>query len=377
MNTITHLSAVQNSQDLAHDTEALRQLLRRAVATNDDFEMLRVLQVRKEEMPEAIKALQRALESEIMKEWEEKERAEEEKQTTEQERSISILDEEVMTSPVQDASIGSIQGIVSGIVGDPVLRKRVERGQVPEGISNQQAGGRSRHPTASSHASKSSRASSSGESRDTLDREFIESSIESLLRLSTTGGMPPASLSLPSWTITRYELIRHAKIGQGNFSEVWRGSYKKRVVAIKVLASWTPKELFLREVAVWDELRHPNVLELIGASAYDASGHLHPTLDRGLYEGGGLESSVHSFGANSQASGWDVPEEARSPWFFVSRYYERGSVVKWLKGLSQGEWETMLDDPGQGVLRMMHEIVRGMVYLHGKGVFHGDIKVRA
>ncbi|KAI0092226.1 hypothetical protein BDY19DRAFT_587910 [Irpex rosettiformis] len=372
MNSISHLSAMQNSQDLAHDTASLRQLLRRAVATNDDFEMFRVLQVKKEEMPEAIKALQRALEGEIKKEREGKDHAEIVDLLAELEQSTSILGEAVLTSPVQDASVGSVQGIVDGIIGDPALRKKVEQGGLPEASTHATKDDvLSRRATTSTRASKSS---SSGESRDTLDREFIESSIESLLRLSTTGGTPPKSLSLPSWTITQYEVIRDTKIGQGNFSEVWRGSYRKRTVAIKVLASWTPKELFLKEVLVWDELRHPNVLELIGASVRDPSGQSKPTHGKGHYESGGLESSTHSTGALSQTSGWDVPEEARSPWFFVSRYYERGSLVKWVKGLNQKVWDTVLDDVGQGVLRMVHEIVRGMVYLHEKGVLHGDLK---
>ena len=375
LNSIANLTAVQNSHDLAHDTEALRQLLRRAVATNDDFEMLRVLQVKTEEMPEAIKALQRALEAEIRREWEEKERAE--KEAAEQEKATSVFGEELLTSPVQDASAGRLQGVVHELIHNEALRKQIDEGQAV-GPSTQPAndGHRSRHATTSTHASKSTRSSASGESRDTLDREFIESSIESLLRLSTTGGTPPASLSLPSWTITRYEVTYGAKIGQGNFGEVWQGVYRQRVVAIKVLAMWTPSEVFRREVVVWDKLRHPNVLELIGASAHDVGGHLKPTLDRGLFESGDLGSSVHSSGALSQSSGWDAPEEAQSPWFFVSRYYERGSLVKWMKGLTSTEWRDMLDDVvGLGVLRMMHEIIRGMVYLHGQGIIHGDLKV--
>ena len=148
-------------------------------------------------------------------------------------------------------------------------------------------------------------------------------------------------------------------------------------MAVKVLAPWTPKELFVREVIVWNELRHPNVLELIGASARDADGN--PSLHHS--QGGspplGLEGSMHSTatGLSETASGWDVPEEARSPWFFVSRYYARGSLVKWVKGLDRYTWDSMLNDGQHGALRLMHEIVRGMVYLHDKGILHGDLKV--
>ncbi|KAI0338659.1 hypothetical protein BDW22DRAFT_693644 [Trametopsis cervina] len=370
MSTITQLSELQNSHDFAHDTVALRELLRKAVATGDDFEMLKVLQVRQEEMPEAIKALQRALEEEIRKEREEKERLEKDRQATEQEQITYVTTEHITTSPADE---GPLQGIAANFV-----EASTPQGEHAMGTEDSNAEAttetRLRRKTTGSHTTKSSKSSGSGGSRDTLDREFIESSIESLLRLSTSAGTPPAALSLPSWTITQYEIIRDAKIGQGYFGEVWRGSYRGRTVAVKVLAPWTPKELFLREVIVWDELRHPNVLELIGASAYDASGHLHPHSPRNGLPSGTLADSFHSLGGISATSGWDVPDEARSPWFFVSRCYERGNVAKWVKGLSKHEWDALLDDPAQGVLRMVHEIVGGMVYLHGRGILHGDLK---
>lgn len=357
MATLARVTQIQNSNDLAHDTAALRQLLRKALAASDDLEMLQVLQVKKEEMPEAIKALQRALEHEITREREAKER-----QAPAAEDGQLLVAEEMWTSPVEDLSDVAAQelnddaaGRSSPLHGDPARKQSM---------------------VASS--SQRSKSGSSNVSRDTLDREFIESSIESLVRLSTSEGVPPAALTLPSWTITRYEVERDAKIGVGYFSEVWRGSYRGRTVAIKVLAPWTPKELFVREVIVWNELRHPNVLELIGASACEVDGQteLHASKSGGLLLG--MESSVHSAatGLSEANSGWDVPEEARSPWFFVSRFYARGSLVKWVKGLERPAWDVMLSDGQDGALRLMHEIVKGMVYLHDKGIFHGDLKVR-
>ena len=55
------------------------------------------------------------------------------------------------------------------------------------------------------------------------------------------------------------------------------------------------------------------------------------------------------------------------PWFFVSPYYKNGSLVTYLKGLPS------LDNVN--LLKMVHEIAKGMAYLHGKGVLHGDLKV--
>ena len=82
--------------------------------------------------------------------------------------------------------------------------------------------------------------------RDTLDREFIETGIDALRRLSGAG----AASALPSWTITRYEVNRDEKIGLGFFSDVYRGTWRSRTVAIKVLAPTTPRQLFLHEVSV-------------------------------------------------------------------------------------------------------------------------------
>ena len=54
----------------------------------------------------------------------------------------------------------------------------------------------------------------------------------------------------------------------------------------------------------------------------------------------------------------------------VSKYYPRGSLVKYLKGLSD------TDAARVDALKMIHEISKGMAYLHKQGVLHGDLKVR-
>ncbi|KAI9457475.1 hypothetical protein BJY52DRAFT_1223837 [Lactarius psammicola] len=240
--TLRALRAAQNAQDRAHDTADLRQLMRTALATNDDVSMIEALQIARSEMPEAIKTLQRALERVV---------------------EDGQLDAEDRTT-AQSASLVS-----------------------PE------RGGRKRfRPVSRLRA-------------DTLDREFIETGIDALRRLSRD-----TDLGLPSWTITRYEVDLETK------------------VAIKVLAETTPRKLFVHEVEIWKSLYHPNVLELLGASS--ASGE--------------------------------------PPWFLVSKYYPRGSLVKYLKGLSDA------DAARVDALKMIHEISKGMAYLHKQGVLHGDLK---
>ena len=187
-----------------HDAVDLRQLMRTALQANSDVEMIRILQVGRDEMPEAIKTLQRALEKEV-----ERERLE---------------DEAAVLVPAID---------VPQIVQPD-----------PDGLK--------RSSTVHSTGSQTSRTSSSvgtGRSsrapRDTLDREFIETGIDALRRLSGAA----VELALPSWTITRYEVERDEKIGMGFFSDVFRGTWRNHVVAIKVLAPTTPRRLFVHEVS--------------------------------------------------------------------------------------------------------------------------------
>ncbi|KZT67818.1 kinase-like protein, partial [Daedalea quercina L-15889] len=156
--------------------------------------------------------------------------------------------------------------------------------------------------------------------KDTLDREFIELGIDALRRLST------AEDSLQNWAITRHEVDEEQKIGVSSFSDVYKGIWRGRSVAIKVLAEVTPRTLFIHEVNVWKSLSHPNVLELLGA-----------------------------FCASSEP-----------PLFFISPYMKNGSLVSYLKGL--------LSLDSVKPLKMIHEIAMGTAYLHSKGVLHGDLK---
>ena len=110
---LRQLHVRQNEIDRVQDIVDLRSIIRMALQANSDMEMMEVLQVGRDEMPEAIKTLQRALEREMEKES----------------------------------------------AGD---------------------------------------GSSSGAARDTLDREFIESGIDALRRMSHG-----TEVGLPNWTITR------------------------------------------------------------------------------------------------------------------------------------------------------------------------------
>ena len=150
---LTSLHTLQNHSDREMDTANLRQLMRAALETTSDVEMLEVLQVGHQEMPDAIKTLQRALER------------------------VSERDD-------YGFEVSPSKPMVATILKD------VER----PGTS------RKRSDTILSIDTLSSMSSeySLERSRDTLDREFIENGIDCLRRMSRG-----IETSLPSWTITK------------------------------------------------------------------------------------------------------------------------------------------------------------------------------
>jgi len=238
----------QDGQDSVHDMEDLRQLMTAVLQSGGNVTIMDILQVGRHEIPEAVKAFQRALEREVT--W------------------------------GQDA--GSPHGEV---------------------FYMDSVGARG--------------------SRDGLDLEFLESGIEALRRMSKG-----TELSLPPWTITKWEVDHEGRIRIGFFSDVYKGSWKGMAVAIKMLTPTTPRKLFVHEVEIWKTLLHPNVLKFLGASS----------------------------------------TSGESRCFFVSLYMKHGSLVKYLKNVEHHSQANPL--------RMIYEVVLGMAYLHERGVLHGDLKVR-
>lgn len=66
--TLHQVQNAQNVRDRVRDMADLRSLLQMAVNADNDTDMIKVLQVGSDEMPEAIKALLRALERQIQQE---------------------------------------------------------------------------------------------------------------------------------------------------------------------------------------------------------------------------------------------------------------------------------------------------------------------
>ncbi|KAJ7210970.1 hypothetical protein C8J57DRAFT_1097970, partial [Mycena rebaudengoi] len=160
----------------------------------------------------------------------------------------------------------------------------------------------------------------SGPAADTLDREFMEGGIGALRRLNETATYQQ------SWTITRYEVDREELIGSGSMGQVYKGTWRARTVAIKVLDAAMPQRvygLFESLFHVWKDLEQPNVVDIYGASTDE-------------------------------------------PRFFLCPYAPHRGLNTFLAGLAIES-----DLP-----RFMHEIALGMEYLHAEGVLHGELKAR-
>ncbi|KAF7368120.1 Kinase-like protein [Mycena sanguinolenta] len=94
------------------------------------------------------------------------------------------------------------------------------------------------------------------------DRRLCKTRLRSLVR---TYGVLPFSFHVSGLEIP------HRPVSSGGFSDIYKGNFNKEAVCIKVLRIFTVelqlnkiyKEL-AREVLIWKELSHPNVLPLLG-----------------------------------------------------------------------------------------------------------------
>ena len=157
------LHTAQNNIDAVRDTSELRQLLRTALATQTDKDMLDVLGIARQEMPDAIKALQR-----------------------EHERVVERNSEHLASSTHSDILSGTIRRRTLSVQeGGPGGQGTVtlQRSQTTVSIDSSSSSGLS--------------GSSIFGRRDTLDQEFLELGIDCLTRM--TG----AQATVPNWTITK------------------------------------------------------------------------------------------------------------------------------------------------------------------------------
>ncbi|OCH85624.1 kinase-like protein [Obba rivulosa] len=137
----------------------------------------------------------------------------------------------------------------------------------------------------------------------------------------------PVSFSLLPGSVRK---LSEKAIARGGFSDVFKGLYEGKEVALKVIR---PQErestdvrhakMFTREAVIWKRLQHPNVLPFHG-------------IDTTLFP--------------SQTT-------------LVSDWMPRGHVRDYLR-----------KNPQANRLRLILDVVEGLVYLHGLDIIHGDLK---
>ena len=168
--TLREIQTRQNTLDAAKDLTDLRRLLSAAIQASNDAQVLEVLQIGKDEMPEAMKTLQRALERII-----------------ERDSTNGTQATESAAGVRPDASEGAKRP--SFIARRMTLKSFKDKPTVMK---------RSKTESSAESQDTSTGSASANRTRDTLDREFIESGLDALGRMSKG-----SESTLPSWTITR------------------------------------------------------------------------------------------------------------------------------------------------------------------------------
>ncbi|KAF7358833.1 Kinase-like protein [Mycena sanguinolenta] len=88
--------------------------------------------------------------------------------------------------------------------------------------------------------------------------------------LTTTSGQ---KVEMEDWMISRFDVEYGPQIGIGGFGTVFRGTWNRTEVAIKLVRNpagiAADVSLLQKEVHIWKTLRHPNILQFLGANTLD------------------------------------------------------------------------------------------------------------
>ncbi|KAJ7050732.1 kinase-like domain-containing protein [Mycena amicta] len=95
------------------------------------------------------------------------------------------------------------------------------------------------------------------------------------LNVTTPAAQRQSLIGTERWMISSFEVEfdEGGVIGRGGFGTVYRGSWNRTEVAIKVVHDFggirANNALLRKEIDVWLDLRHPNILQFLGANTID------------------------------------------------------------------------------------------------------------
>ncbi|XP_047134794.1 tyrosine-protein kinase ABL1 [Hydra vulgaris] len=133
------------------------------------------------------------------------------------------------------------------------------------------------------------------------------------------------------WEIPRMDIFMGQKLGGGQYGEVYKAEYKKYgvTVAVKTLKEdQTDVEEFLKEADMMKQIKHPNLVRLIGVCTHE------------------------------------------SPIYIITEYMPLGNLLEYLRQSDKA------DLPATTLLYMASQVAAAMSYLESKGFIHRDLAAR-